>query len=218
MADASLVGRKRGAGAERGGKGKRGVKRARAGAFVDEDAGCCVICLDSSPPPIQSGCACRGDAGLAHVACRVKAAEAQAPQKQGCVWWQCQTCKQAFTGAMQRGLAEARWTQVRWREQEDGEWQMAALMMARAIGDQGRYAEAEKMQREVLAAQERELGADHPSTLATAGNLATTLSKQGQYAEAEKMQREVLAAQERELGADHPDPVTTAGNLADSRL
>ena len=60
------------------------------------------------------------------------------------------------------------------------------------------------MQREVLAAQERKLGADHPDTLATAGSLASTLSDQGKYAEAEKMQREVLAAQERKLGEDHP--------------
>jgi hypothetical protein len=33
------------------------------------DGGACVICLDASPPPIQSGCACRGDSGLAHIAC-----------------------------------------------------------------------------------------------------------------------------------------------------
>ncbi len=41
--------------------------------------GACIICLDTSPPPIQSGCACRGDSG----------------------------CKQHYTGAMQTGLAEA---------------------------------------------------------------------------------------------------------------
>ena len=74
------------------------------------------------------------------------------------------------------------------------------------------------MQREVLGAQERELGADHPDTLVIANNLAFILSHQGKHAEAEKMQREVLAAQERHLGADHPDTVTTAGNLADSKL
>ena len=30
---------------------------------------CCIICLDGGedPEPIQCGCACRGDAGLAHV-------------------------------------------------------------------------------------------------------------------------------------------------------
>ena len=35
------------------------------------------------------------------------------------------------------------------------------------------------MQREVLAAQERKLGADHPDTLTTSNNLASTLWKQG---------------------------------------
>ena len=69
------------------------------------------------------------------------------------------------------------------------------------------------MQREVLVAQERELGADHPNTLLTAGNLARTLSDQGTHAEAEKMQREVLAAQERVLGAEHPSMLWSAGNL-----
>ena len=34
----------------------------------------CIICLDAEPEPIQSGCACRGDAGLAHVKCRAEAA------------------------------------------------------------------------------------------------------------------------------------------------
>ena len=74
------------------------------------------------------------------------------------------------------------------------------------------------MQLEVLAALQRKLGADHPDTLATAGNLALILLDQGKYAEAEKMQREVLAAQERHLGADHPYTLATAGNLADSKL
>ena len=40
------------------------------------------------------------------------------------------------------------------------------------------------MQREVLEAQKRELGADHPETLATAACLASTLWKHEKYAEA----------------------------------
>ena len=180
--------------------GAADAKRARAGAPADDEAACCscVICLDSSPAPIQSGCACRGDAGLAHVACRVKAAESQAAEKEGCVWWECQTCKQAFTGAMQLGLAEARWSKVRGRKVEDWEWQMAALMMARALGDQGRYGEAEKMYRKVLAVERRELGAEDPDTLATVIELAGTLLQRGKLAEAETMYREVLAAQQQE--------------------
>jgi hypothetical protein len=48
------------------------------------------------------------------------------------------------------------------------------------------------MQREVLAVKQRVLGAEHPSTLSTAGNLAEFLKSQGRYDEAEKMEREVL--------------------------
>ena len=46
----------------------------------------CVICLTDDPPPVQSGCACRGDAGLAHAACLIRKAiaraNAAAPQPQ----------------------------------------------------------------------------------------------------------------------------------------
>jgi hypothetical protein len=44
-----------------GAPAQRGRESAKA-------ASVCTICLDvGDPPPIQSGCACRGDAGLAHV-------------------------------------------------------------------------------------------------------------------------------------------------------
>jgi hypothetical protein len=60
----------------------------------------------------------------------------------------------------------------------------------------------------------RVLGAEHPDTLISAGNLAASLSRQGKYDEAEKMEREVLAVSKRVLGAEHPDTLTAAGNLA----
>jgi hypothetical protein len=69
------------------------------------DAGACVICLDTSPPPIQSGCACRGDGGLAHVDCLIQLAASQQPHRGDEAWHTCQTCKQVFTGAMRTGLA-----------------------------------------------------------------------------------------------------------------
>ena len=79
------------------------------------DGGACIICLDTSPPPIQSGCACRQDSGLAHIACLVRAAASQQAQRGGDVWQKCQTCKQRYTGAMQTGLAEA------WRSRVAGQ-------------------------------------------------------------------------------------------------
>jgi len=52
------------------------------------DGRACIICLDTSPPPIQSGCACRGDSGLAHIACLVRAAASQQAQRGSDAWRQ----------------------------------------------------------------------------------------------------------------------------------
>ena len=52
----------------------------------------CFICRDSSPVPIQSGCACRGAAGHAHTACRAHAAVVLSSYTGFQVWWECQTC------------------------------------------------------------------------------------------------------------------------------
>jgi hypothetical protein len=60
------------------------------------------------------------------------------------------------------------------------------------------------------------LGAEHPDTLTSAGNLADSLSRQGKYDKAVAMEREVLAVQQRVLGAEHPDTLMTANNLAQS--
>ena len=120
--------------------------------------GVCFICLDMSPSPIQSGCACRGAAGLAHLRCRVEAAEALVEQKSSNEWWwTCQTCEQQFTGEMSDGLANAWWSQVCDRAEDDGERLCAAGNLAASLSDHGNHDEAEKMQREVLAVRKRVL-------------------------------------------------------------
>ena len=70
------------------------------------------------------------------------------------------------------------------------------------------------MRREVLAVQKRVQGAEHPGTLTSASNLASSLSGQGKHAEAEEMRRELLAVEKRVLGAEHPDTLTSASKLA----
>ncbi len=72
------------------------------------------------------------------------------------------------------------------------------------------------MQRELLEGQRRVLGAEHPDTLLTMGNLAISLREQGKYEKAAQMQRELLEGQRRVLGAEHPDTLLTMGNLANS--
>ena len=105
------------------------------GVALGED-GVCFVCLGTSPSPIQSGCACRGAAGLAHLCCRVQAADALVKQKKSKAWWwTCQTCKQRFTGEMRDGLANAWWSQVCDRAEDDGERLDAAVNLAASLSE-----------------------------------------------------------------------------------
>ena len=109
------------------------------GSLSDEDV--CLICFEPNPPPIQSGCACRGPAGRAHLDCRVQAAQTLVERKRSRRWWfTCQTCEQRFTGAMCIGLANAWWSQVRDRAKEDPERLTAAGNLATSLDDQGKHA------------------------------------------------------------------------------
>jgi len=70
------------------------------------------------------------------------------------------------------------------------------------------------MTKQVLEARTRTLGADHPDTLRTMGNLASSLYSLGDHKAAADMKKQVLEAQTRTLGADHPSTLHTMGNLA----
>ena len=67
---------------------------------------------------------------------------------------------------------------------------MAGVAVAR--GGDGQYAEAERIEPKVLGVKRPLLGEEHPHTLTSAGNLASSLSCQGKHAEAERIDREVL--------------------------
>ena len=64
------------------------------------EAACCIICLDSEPPPIQSGCACRSDTGLAHLDCLVEKAVSQQAHRGNQVWWECHALIRSLTAAL----------------------------------------------------------------------------------------------------------------------
>ncbi len=143
------------------------------------DAGCvCIICYASVPPPIQSGCACRSDSGLAHVDCLIAKAVSQLAHRGTKVWWECQTCEQCFTGAMRTGLGEAWWSRVCEQAEESKERLAAANNLAECRRCDGQYAEAEGIEREVLGVTRRVLGEEHPQTLTSAGNLASRYAEE----------------------------------------
>ena len=182
------------------------------------EAECCTICLDSDPPPIQSGCACRSDTGLAHLECLIEKAVSQQAHRGAKAWSQCQTCGQDFTGAMRTGLGEAWWSRVRAQAEESAERLGAAHNLGACRLWDGDYAEAERIEREVLGVRRRVQGEEHPDTLKSAGNLAASLSGQGKHAEAERIHRQVLGVQRRVLGEEHPNTLASANNLAASLL
>jgi tetratricopeptide (TPR) repeat protein len=82
------------------------------------------------------------------------------------------------------------------------------------LHSQGKYDEAEKMDRQVLEIREKVLGLEHPNTLSSMNNLASVLESQGKYDEAEEMHRKTLEIREKMLGLEHPDTLGSMNNLA----
>lgn len=78
----------------------------------------------------------------------------------------------------------------------------------------GRYKEAEEAYTKVIATRKRVLGDEHPSTLSSMNNLASTYSKQGRWKEAEELRVQVIKMSKRVLGDEHPDTLTSTNNLA----
>ncbi len=65
-----------------------------------------------------------------------------------------------------------------------------------------------------METRKTKLGADHPDTLTSMANLASTYRNQGRWKEAEKLEVQVMETSKTKLGADHPDTLTSMANLA----
>ena len=78
----------------------------------------------------------------------------------------------------------------------------------------GLHAKAGEAYRKALAIREVALGPDHPDTLTTRNNLATTYRSAGRTAEAIAMHQATLKLRLSKLGPDHPDTLQSSNNLA----
>ena len=87
-------------------------------------------------------------------------------------------------------------------------------LLAEILLFQGHAVEAEKLQRETLAARRRILGSDHPETIRSMSRLAKVLIFHGLNAEAVALQREALATARRTLGPQHPQTLVLSNSLA----
>jgi tetratricopeptide (TPR) repeat protein len=80
--------------------------------------------------------------------------------------------------------------------------------------EKGYWKEVEELIVQVVESSLRLLGAEHPGTLTSIGNLAVIYNKQGQWKKAEDLQVQVMESSLRLLGAEHPDTLRSIGNLA----
>jgi tetratricopeptide (TPR) repeat protein len=77
-----------------------------------------------------------------------------------------------------------------------------------------RVEEAEELQVQVMETTKRALGEEHPSTLTSMTNLASTYSDQGRWKEAEELEVQVVETRKRVFGEENPETLISMANLA----
>jgi hypothetical protein len=83
-----------------------------------------------------------------------------------------------------------------------------------AYRDMNLFAEAQPHLERAAELRKRALGADHPDTLVSLGELGALYNLQAKYSLAEATLSQVLAAQRRILGSDHKETLATMAGLA----
>ena len=80
---------------------------------------------------------------------------------------------------------------------------LALENLATTYGNLGNYAEAENLQKVVLARRNRQLGEQHPDTIRAMESLGTTYGNQRNYTEVEKLKVQVLNARNKLLAVEN---------------
>jgi tetratricopeptide (TPR) repeat protein len=97
-------------------------------------------------------------------------------------------------------------------------WLRLQAEAATYLWNRGQYRQAIALDEQTLAGYRRVLGDDHPDTLLSMSNLATSRRALGDLQGAHDLHEQTLAANRRVLGDDHPDTLTSMNNLAETRL
>ncbi|KAI2937959.1 hypothetical protein CBS147321_7489 [Aspergillus niger] len=83
-----------------------------------------------------------------------------------------------------------------------------------AYSQEGHWKKAEQLQVQVMETSKIKLGEDHPFTLTSMANLASTFWNQGRWEKAQQLKMQVMETRRIKLGEDHPDTLTSMVNLA----
>jgi len=96
------------------------------------------------------------------------------------------------------------------KQYNDDQWSKFALVMM----ENGDWNKAEQLLIEVMDMRKKLLGTEHPSTLTSMANLASTYQIQGRWNEAEQLDVQVMDMSKKLLGTEHPSTLTSMANLA----
>ncbi|KIX00980.1 uncharacterized protein Z518_10046 [Rhinocladiella mackenziei CBS 650.93] len=101
---------------------------------------------------------------------------------------------------------------VQWREYNLGASEQQTLEAYNNLGEalnwKGDRSAAERYLQKALKGQREIPKAEHPSTLTSMANLASTYRNQGRWQEAEELDVQVMETRKRVLGAEHPSTLT----------
>jgi hypothetical protein len=75
------------------------------------------------------------------------------------------------------------------------------------LRNQGKWNEAEVLEREVLATRQKILGLEHPDTIMTLHNFACALHAKGQTEEALQLSLQATQLAEKVIGLNHPHTI-----------
>jgi tetratricopeptide (TPR) repeat protein len=93
-------------------------------------------------------------------------------------------------------------------------WASVSYKAASYMLSQGFATDAGRLASGSAGIRKELLGEEHPDTLTSMTNLASTYREQGRWKEAEELQVSVMEARKRVLGEEHPDTLTSMANLA----
>ncbi|KAI0810007.1 P-loop containing nucleoside triphosphate hydrolase protein [Xylaria sp. FL0064] len=99
-------------------------------------------------------------------------------------------------------------------EELQKEWALLLYKSSWYALEQGKYTTSEAMARMSQDTRKTVLGPNHPSTLTSMANLASTYWNQGRWKEAESLEVQVMETRKTVLGPDHPSTLISMANLA----
>ncbi|KAF5507555.1 Kinesin light chain [Colletotrichum aenigma] len=120
-------------------------------------------------------------------------------------WQQCQTLMPHIQPLLNKQPSEAG-DQLKWSNLLTNiSWYLVML---------GNYSRAEVLAQDAVRVRRERLGEEHPSTLTSMANLASTYMNQGRWKEAEDLFVQVMETFKRVLGEEHHDTLMSMANLA----